>query len=102
MLIHRRELLVSGAAGGAALLGASAVASAAPEAQSRSRAAAGPGKHAPVALPFKPSSLTGISEKTIDYGADHSSYVEALFKNAAWEVVEQRYDRALKASAALG
>jgi Fe-Mn family superoxide dismutase len=241
MLIHRRELLVSGA-GGAALLAASAVASAAPEAQSRSRAAAGPGKHAPVALPFKPSSLTGISEKmitshhdknyagavknlnsvetdlaalkpnapgylvaglrerellfansitlhenyfanlggggkrsgaldtrlgtdhgaatweaafranalalsggsgwvvlalnlhdgalrissainhtqalamgapllvidmyehayAIDYGPDASSYVEAFFKNASWEVVEQRYDRALKAFAALG
>lgn len=239
MLIDRRELLVSGA-GGAALLAASAVASAAPEA--RSRAAAGPGKHAPVALPFKASSLTGISEKmitshhdknyagavknlngveadlaalkpnapgylvaglrerellfansitlhenyfgnlggggkrsgaldtrlgtdygaatweaafrasalslgggsgwvvlalnlhdgalrisnainhtqalamgapllvidmyehayAIDYGADHASYVEAFFKNVAWEVVEQRYDRALKAFAALG
>jgi Fe-Mn family superoxide dismutase len=242
MLIHRRELLVSGAAGGAALLAASAVASAAPEPQSRSRAAAGPGKHAPVALTFKPSSLTGISEKmitshhdknyagavknlnsvetdlaalkpnapgylvaglrerellyvnsitlhesyfgnlggggkrsgaldtrlgtdsgaatweaafranalalsggsgwvvlalnlhdgalrissainhtqalamgapllvidmyehayAIDYGADAASYVEAFFKNVAWEVVEQRYDRALKAFAALG
>jgi Fe-Mn family superoxide dismutase len=242
LLTLRRDLLFCGAAGGAALLAASAVASAAPEAQSRLRAAAGPGKHAPVALPFKPSSLTGISEKmitshhdknyagavknlnsvetdlaalkpnapgylvgglrerellytnsitlhenyfgnlggggkrsgaldtrlgtdhgaatweaafranalalsggsgwvvlalnlhdgalrissainhtqalamgapllvidmyehayAIDYGADASSYVEAFFKNASWEVVEQRYDRALKAFAALG
>ncbi len=242
MSIHRRELLVSGAAGGAALLAASAAARAAPEAHARSRAAAGPGKHAPVPLPFKASSLTGISEKmiashhdknyagavknlngveadlaalkpgapgylvaglrerellfansitlhenyfgnlggggkrvgaldtrlgadygaaaweaafhasalalgggsgwvvlalnlhdgalrissainhtqalasgapllvidmyehayAIDYGADAASYVEAFFKNVAWEVVEQRYDRALKAFAALG
>lgn len=242
MLIHRRELLVSGAAGGAALLAASAVASAAPEAHPRSRAAAGPGKHAPVPLPFKASALVGISEKmitshhdknyagavknlngvetelaalkpnapgylvaglrerellfansitlheyyfgnlggggrrvgaldtrlgtdygaatweaafhanalalgggsgwvvlalnlhdgalrissatnhtqalamgapllvldmyehsyAIDYGADHASYVDAFFKNVAWEVVEQRYDRALKAFATLG
>jgi len=37
-----------------------------------------------------------------DYGADHAAYIEAFFKNLAWEVVEARYDRAMKASAALG
>jgi Fe-Mn family superoxide dismutase len=37
-----------------------------------------------------------------DYGADHAAYIEAFFKNLAWEVVEARYDRALKASVALG
>jgi len=36
-----------------------------------------------------------------DYGADHAAYIEAFFKNLAWEVVEARYDRAMKASAAL-
>jgi superoxide dismutase, Fe-Mn family len=38
----------------------------------------------------------------IDYGADHAAYIDALFKNLAWEVIEGRYDRAMKASAALG
>lgn len=67
MRIDRRQFLVHGTAGGAALLAASAVASAAPPAQppARSRPPAGPGKHAPVPLPFKPGSLTGISEKMI-------------------------------------
>jgi Fe-Mn family superoxide dismutase len=68
MLIDRRDLLVRGAAGGAALLAASAVASAAPEPHapaSRPRPPSGPGKHAPVPLPFKAGSLTGISEKMI-------------------------------------
>jgi Fe-Mn family superoxide dismutase len=37
-----------------------------------------------------------------DYGADHAAYIEAFFKNLAWEVVEARYNRAMKASAALG
>jgi Fe-Mn family superoxide dismutase len=37
----------------------------------------------------------------LDYGADHPSYIEAFFKNIAWEVVEARYDRAMKALAAL-
>ena len=37
-----------------------------------------------------------------DYGADHAAYIEAFFKNLAWDVVEARYDRAMKASAALG
>ncbi len=38
----------------------------------------------------------------LDYGADHAAYIEALFKNLAWDVVENRYDRALKALAAHG
>ena len=38
----------------------------------------------------------------LDYGADHAAYIEAFFKNIAWDAVEARYDRALKASAALG
>ena len=38
----------------------------------------------------------------IDYGADHAAYIEAFFKNVAWDAVEARYDRAMKASAALG
>ena len=37
-----------------------------------------------------------------DYGADHAAYIEAFFKNLAWDVVETRYDRAMKALAALG
>jgi Fe-Mn family superoxide dismutase len=37
----------------------------------------------------------------IDYGADHAQYVEAFFKNLAWEVVETRYNRTMKAIAAL-
>ena len=38
----------------------------------------------------------------IDYGADHAAYIDAFFKNIAWETVEARYDRAMKASALLG
>lgn len=38
----------------------------------------------------------------IDYGADHAAYIDAFFKNVAWDAVESRYDRALKALAALG
>jgi hypothetical protein len=65
---------------GAALLAASAVASAAPESHPRSRAAAGPGKHAPVLLPFKASSLTGISEKMIasHHDKNYAGAVKAL------------------------
>ena len=37
----------------------------------------------------------------IDYGADHASYIDAFFKSLAWDAVEGRYDRALKAHAAL-
>lgn len=32
----------------------------------------------------------------IDYGADHAPYIEAFFKNIAWDVVEARYDHAMK------
>lgn len=38
----------------------------------------------------------------IDYGADHAAYIDAFFKNIAWDVVEARYDHAMKALAALG
>ena len=38
----------------------------------------------------------------LDYGADHAPYIDAFFKNVAWEAVEARYDRAMKALAALG
>jgi Fe-Mn family superoxide dismutase len=38
----------------------------------------------------------------IDHGADHAKYIEAFFQNIAWDVVEDRYERALKASAVLG
>jgi superoxide dismutase, Fe-Mn family len=37
----------------------------------------------------------------IDYGADHAAYIDAFFKNIAWDAVEARYDRAMKALAAL-
>lgn len=37
----------------------------------------------------------------IDYGADHAAYIDSFFKNVAWEPVEARYDRALKALSAL-
>jgi len=37
----------------------------------------------------------------IDYGADHAAYIDAFFKNIAWETVEARYDRAMKALSAL-
>jgi Fe-Mn family superoxide dismutase len=38
----------------------------------------------------------------IDYGADHATYIDAFFKNIAWDAVEARYDRVLKAHALLG
>lgn len=38
----------------------------------------------------------------IDYGADHAAYIDAFFKNIAWDAVEARYDRAMKAIAQLG
>ena len=38
----------------------------------------------------------------IDYGADHAAYVDAVFKNIAWDAVEARYERATKALATLG
>jgi len=38
----------------------------------------------------------------IDYGADHAAYIDAFWKNIAWDAVEARYDRAMKALAQLG
>jgi superoxide dismutase, Fe-Mn family len=38
----------------------------------------------------------------IDYGAEHAAYIDAFFKNIAWDAVEARYERAQKALAALG
>jgi len=38
----------------------------------------------------------------IDYGADHAAYIDAFWKNIAWDAVEARYDRAMKAIALLG
>src|SRR5262249_24857081 len=79
--ILRRDLLVSGDAGGAALLAASAVAAAAPQAHpaaaGRPKPPAGPGKHEAAPLPFKASSLTGISEKMITSHHD-KNYVGAV------------------------
>jgi len=68
--MHRRDLLVQGAATGAALLAATAIADAAPPSKPMPPTAArktppGPGKHVPAPLPFKPTGLTGISEKMI-------------------------------------
>jgi len=71
MSFHRRDLLVQGAATGAALLAATAVAGATPAGKQPPAPAAkgktppGPGKHAPAPLPFKPGALAGISEKMI-------------------------------------
>jgi Fe-Mn family superoxide dismutase len=65
MSMHRRDLLVSGAAGSAALLAATALADAAPPAKPKGKTPPGLGKHEPAPLPFKASSLTGISEKMI-------------------------------------
>jgi Fe-Mn family superoxide dismutase len=64
MSMHRRDLLVRGAASGAALLVASTIAGADPT-KPATKTPPKPGKHAPVALAFKPSALTGISEKMI-------------------------------------
>jgi Fe-Mn family superoxide dismutase len=38
----------------------------------------------------------------LDYGSDHAAYIDAFFKNIAWDAVEARYDRAIKALASLG
>jgi Fe-Mn family superoxide dismutase len=72
MSIHRRDLLVRGAVGGAALLAATALVEAAPPAKPmppvpapKGKVPPGLGKHAPAPLPFKPGGLTGISEKMI-------------------------------------
>jgi Fe-Mn family superoxide dismutase len=65
MSMNRRDLLVQGAAGGAALLAATAIARGAPDAKPPAPAPAGPGKHTPVPLPFKANALAGISQKMI-------------------------------------
>jgi Fe-Mn family superoxide dismutase len=65
MTLQRRELLVRGAASGAALLVASGIVDAAPVAKAPVKTSPPAGKHAPVALAFKPSALTGLSEKMI-------------------------------------
>jgi superoxide dismutase, Fe-Mn family len=67
MTLHRRDLLLRGAATGAVVL-ASHLAHAAPEAKPKPKAprtGPGAGKHTAVPLPFKASALTGISEKMI-------------------------------------
>ncbi|HEU4729705.1 MAG TPA: Fe-Mn family superoxide dismutase [Kofleriaceae bacterium] len=84
MSIHRRDLLVRGAASSAALLAAAALADAAPPAKQgpptpRGKAPPGLGKHEPAALPFKPGSLTGISEKMIT--AHHDKNYAGAVKN---------------------
>jgi len=38
----------------------------------------------------------------IDYGADHPKYIDAFFENLVWDVVEERYEKALKASSVVG
>lgn len=68
--MHRRDLLVQGGATAAALLAATTVASAAPSGKpvpqvAKGKVPAGPGKHVPAPLAFKPGGLTGISEKMI-------------------------------------
>lgn len=68
MSIHRRDLLVRGALGGAALIAATAataLADPAKQATPKGKTPPGIGKHAPVALPFKASALSGISDKMI-------------------------------------
>ena len=72
MSIHRRDLLVRGAAGGAALLSAHMAAAAPDSRATRPRIAPGVAKHTAVPLPFKPGSLTGISEKMITYHHDRN------------------------------
>jgi superoxide dismutase, Fe-Mn family len=83
MSLHRRDLLLHGAATTVALLGATALAGAAPAskpappvARPRSRL---PGKHVPAPLPFKPGSLNGISEKLIT--SHHDKNYAAAVKN---------------------
>jgi len=72
MSMHRRDLLVRGAASSVALLAATAIADAAPASKQppappppKPKTPPGLGKHAPAPLPFKPGGLTGISEKMI-------------------------------------
>jgi Fe-Mn family superoxide dismutase len=80
MSIHRRDLLVSGAVSGAALLAATAIADAAPPAKpAKGKTPPGLGKHEPAPLPFKAGSLTGISEKMIT--AHHDKNYTGAVKN---------------------
>jgi superoxide dismutase, Fe-Mn family len=81
MTIDRRELLLQGAGVGAALIAASSTASAAPDkpAPAKGKVPPGPGKHAPVALPFKPGGLTGISDKMIT--SHHDKNYAGAIKN---------------------
>jgi len=107
--MHRRDLLVRGAA----LFAAATIASAAPAGKQppapppKGKTPPGLGKHAPVALTFKPGAPLLVLDMyehayAIDYGADHAAYIDAFFKNIAWDAVEARYDRAMKAIALLG
>jgi Fe-Mn family superoxide dismutase len=80
MTLDRRELFLGGAAAGAALLAASAIADAAPAAKaSKAKVPPAPGKHAPVPLPFKAGALTGISEKMIT--SHHDKNYAGAIKN---------------------
>src|SRR5262249_14199565 len=71
MSMHRRDLLVSGAATSAALLAVTTMAGAAPAGKQppapppKGKTPPGMGKHAPAPLTFKPGGLSGISEKMI-------------------------------------
>ena len=42
-----------------------------------------------------------LTHETRVHGAEHAAYIDAFFKNVAWDAVEARYDRAAKALAAL-
>ncbi len=82
--MHRRDLLVQGAATGAALLAATTVATAAPAGKPvppavRGKTPPGPGKHVPAPLAFKPAGLTGISEKMIS--SHHDKNYAGAVKN---------------------
>src|SRR3954463_10914671 len=77
MTIQRRDLFASGAA----LLAATAIADAKrmPPPPPPPKAPPKPGAHAPVPLPFKPGSLTGISEKMIT--SHHDKNYAGAIKN---------------------
>ena len=78
MSLHRRDLLVRGALGGAALLAATASADPSKQAPPpKGKTPPGIGKHVPVALPFKASALTGISDKMMTSHHD-KNYVGAV------------------------
>lgn len=51
-----------------------------------------------VPLPFKLGSLDGLSERL---NTSPAKYIDAFFKNANWDEVNRRLDRALQASRAL-